>query len=114
MPEKMRSAVDKTLSEAADELVEQMRVAVPVDQGELRDSIQKKPIEDTLGVGRMGYRVVAGERGKGKKAWYVRFVEFGTSTGSPAQPFFFPTYRRLKRRIRSRLTRALRRAAKEA
>jgi len=132
LPEKMRTAADAALAKAADELVADIQAATPVASGDLRDSIKKVP----LGDGRIGYRVVGGEHGKGKKGWYIRFVEHGTKagvkgarttdesgrnrkvqrthSGTRAQPFFWPTYRRSKTRIRSRLTRALKKAAKES
>jgi HK97 gp10 family phage protein len=65
-------------------------------------------------------------------AWYAGIVEFGTqnarlvknyfghrgvqvNVGSmPAQPFFFPPYRALKKRMKSRATRAARKGIKEA
>lgn len=138
LPEQMRVRVDASLSSSADDLVAAIRAAAPVRSGDLRDSIRKVPLED----GQIGYRIVGGERGKGKKGWYLRFVEYGTkaSPGSqgalykrqkgkwrdrrrkdkrahaatPAQPFFWPTYRRMKARIRAARTRALKRGATEA
>ncbi|MGE7196890.1 HK97-gp10 family putative phage morphogenesis protein [Brevundimonas naejangsanensis] len=138
LPEQMRVRVDASLSGSADALVDAIKAAAPVRSGDLRDSIRKVPLED----GQIGYRIVGGERGKGKKGWYLRFVEYGTkaSPGSqgalykrqkgkwrgmrrrdkrahaatPAQPFFWPTYRRMKARIRAARTRALKRGAQEA
>lgn len=71
-------------------------------------------------------------------AFYAHFVEFGTlphnvakgggtvagraqlasgggtgHPGSPARPFFYPSYRALRRRTRSRITRSTRQALKE-
>lgn len=134
LPEKMRSGVDVALSKSADEMVEAIKAAAPVRTGRLRDSIRKEP----LGEGRIGYRVVGGF--KGGDGWHIRFVEFGTKAsageaprrnrnfksvsvmtkvkrahaGTPAQPFFWPTYRKFKSRIRSRRTRALKKGAQEA
>lgn len=127
MPERMRTNVDASLSGSADELVSAIQAAAPDRTGELRASIRK----EALGDGRIGYRVVGGF--KGGKGWYIRFVEFGTKAtpgeaprqnrnfkrtrvmtkakrrhaGTQAQPFFWPTYRKAKSRIRSRRTRAL-------
>lgn len=135
LPEQMRIAADQALSKSADELVDAIKAAAPVRSGDLKGSIKKEP----LGEGRIGYRVTGGERGKGKKGWYIRFVEFGTKAspgeaprqnrnykrtkvatkgkrahaGTPAQPFFWPTYRRSKSRIRARTTRALKKGASE-
>lgn len=45
--------------------------------------------------------------------FYGRFVEFGTEH-SAAQPFFFPTFRANRRRIRAAVSRAVTRGAKKA
>lgn len=47
-----------------------------------------------------------------KDAFYVFFLEFGTSK-SPAFPFFFPAYRLQKRAGKSGITRALKRGLRE-
>ncbi len=135
LPETMRSEADDSLSKSADELVAEIKAGAPKNSGDLRDSIKKEP----LGDGRVGYKVVGGEKGPGKKGWYIRFVEHGTKASpgeAPRQnrnfrrtavltkgkrahaatrafPFFWPAYRRAKSRIRSRLTRALKRGAIE-
>ncbi|MGF7005800.1 HK97-gp10 family putative phage morphogenesis protein [Aminobacter sp. BE322] len=67
-----------------------------------------------------------------EKAYYARWVEFGvaqqqagqkvtdksgrtrksrrTTKGGAAQPFFFPSYRAMRKRIKSRITRAMKKA----
>ncbi len=65
-------------------------------------------------------------------AWYAQIVEFGTRNARivknyfgqegvqvnvgvmPAQPFFYPPYRLLKKRMKSRATRMMRQGIKEA
>ncbi len=74
-----------------------------------------------------------------KKAWYAALVEFGTSAhmikpkrpggllniygrlipsvnhpGASAQPFFYPAWRAIRKRIRSRISRATTRSVKQA
>lgn len=138
LPEQMRSRVDASLSKSADELVDAIKAAAPRRTGDLIAGIRKEP----LGEGRIGYKIIGGECGKGKKGWYIRFVEYGTKASpaspgapykrqkgkwrgrrrkdkrahaaTPAQPFFWPTYRRMKGRIRAARTRALKRGATEA
>ncbi|WP_303698773.1 HK97-gp10 family putative phage morphogenesis protein [Brevundimonas naejangsanensis] len=133
VPPALRAAAEAEMSKQADRLVSEIRAAAPVKTGELAGSIQKKPLDD----GRIGFKVVGGERGK--KGWYIRFVEHGTKAspgeaarqnrnyrrtavmtkgkrahaGTPAQPFFWPTWRRNRRRVRAALGRALKKAAKE-
>jgi HK97 gp10 family phage protein len=46
-----------------------------------------------------------------ERAFYARWVEFGT-VKMVGRPFFFPAYRAVRRRVRGRLTRATRKAAK--
>lgn len=63
----------------------------------------------------------------GGEAFYARFVEFGTAPhvnkgkfagsrhpGTAAQPFFYPGWRVVRRRVKGRVTRAIKAAAKEA
>jgi HK97 gp10 family phage protein len=111
MPRAVREEVKAALVKSADELVGMQQRLVPVKTGALRDSIHYE-IEDE------GLRatVTAGD----KEAFYARFVEFGTpphenqgefkgseNPGAPARPFFSPAFRALRRRIRSRLSRAI-------
>ena len=44
---------------------------------------------------------------------YASWVEFGTKR-SAANPFFWPSYRALRRRVMGRIMRAIRKAIKEA
>src|SRR5690606_19321310 len=81
LPEQMRVRVDASLSSSADALVDAIKAAAPVRSGDLRDSIRKVPLDD----GQIGYRIVGGERGKGKKGWYLRFVEYGTKASPGSQ-----------------------------
>lgn len=43
---------------------------------------------------------------------YPHLVEYGTSN-TPAQPFFWPAYRLLKKRIRNRIKRSISKAVRE-
>lgn len=60
-------------------------------------------------------------------AFYARWVEFGTSAhvneglfagsehpGTTAQPFFYPAWRAIRRRVKGRVTRAITKSAKRA
>ena len=141
VPEKMRQQVDEALSKSADEMVSAMKAAAPRRSGELRDSIKKTKLDEEgriayrVGAGeKYGHATTGRKWGRG---WYIRFVEFGTKAkpseaprqdrryrrtavltkakrghaGTRAQPFFWPTYRKFKSRIRGRVTRALRKGA---
>lgn len=136
LPEVMRTRAEGALEASADELVREIQAVAPRRSGDLADSIEKVPLPE--GEGRVGWRVVGGR--KNGKGWYIRFVEHGTKpspgeapsrnrnyrrtvvmtkgkrahAGTPAQPFFWPTYRRLRARMRGRVTRALKKGAEEA
>lgn len=91
------------------ELVETQKSFAPVDEGELRDSIRQF---DTSNAERISRRVIADakdEKGRPIANW----VEHGTSR-SVARPFFWPAYRLLRRRFKTRMTRQARKDIGEA
>lgn len=115
----IRRHVTEALRENAEELTEAIRRRVPVDDGDLRDSVQwakglpkgklsDGSVREAGAQADLSVRVVAGD----KRSFYAPFVEFG-SRDTPAQPFFFPTYRALKRKLKARLSRAVGKAVKE-
>ncbi len=95
----MRTAVE----EAANEVADAMRRIVAVDQGDLRDSITVTMDDQALRA-----TISAG----GRKAFYARFVEYGTKAKS-AQPFFWPMFRARRQAIKRRLAAAFRKAFKK-
>jgi len=114
IPKSVRKAARDALALGASELVDEMRRLVPVDKGDLRDSIgwtfgsapAGSLVLDTMGGGKdLKVTVYAG----GRDAFYAWFQEFGTKNMSP-NPYFFPSYRKLKRRIKSRITRNINKA----
>lgn len=136
MPAIARSRVKQAIAESADEIVAMQKRFVPADSGALRNSIQQhwgaKPDIKVSGalIGGGGTKgdpdltvwITAGSR----EAYYARWVEFGTgphknggefagtmNPGTPARPFFFPPFRALRRRAIGRISRAVRRAAKD-
>lgn len=125
VPEVARAAAQKAMEEAAQEIVDAMRAAVPVDSGALRDSIgwtwgdvpagsftiteirSGKNKGDQYATLRI--KIYAGD----KKAFYARFVEFGTKTGMVAQPFFFPTWKAKKGDFKRSVREAVRAAVRK-
>lgn len=104
IPLAARQAVQPALDKSADELVAQIERLAPVDEGDLRDSAEARPGEHEL------QRVVTvGD----DVAFYARWVEFGTVENAP-QPYFFPAYRLLKKRLSNRIKRAIGKAVREA
>ncbi len=105
LPLVLKQRIDAALKQNAEELAAMARRNVPVgDSGDLKASIRVEPL-----VGQLGYRVLAGN----KTAFYVRWVEFGTSSGTDATNFFFGSLRGLKPRLKGRVTRAINKALKE-
>lgn len=139
MPNAVRSAMKQALAESADEITDMQRRLAPSSRrgthgnppGELRRSIKQ-----TWGGGKVSYSpVAAGGSVDGDpdltvtlsagnaNVRYAHLVEFGTSPhvlggifagawhpGTAPQPFFFPPYRALRRRAKSRVTRATKKA----
>lgn len=102
IPKAARDAVQPDLDKSTAELVDRMRSLAPKDSGDLKDSIHSEHGDTEL-----QRKVIAGDG----EAFYGRWVEFGTSD-TPAQPFFYPAYRLLKKRIQNRLKRSVAKAIK--
>jgi HK97 gp10 family phage protein len=93
-------AVLEAVGAQAEKLVEMQQRLVPVRHGDLRDSIKSERI--TTGQ-KLGFRVSAGSN----KAFYARWVEFGT-VKTAAEAFFFPAYRASRKQIRAAVRKAIR------
>ncbi|MBB2973950.1 HK97-gp10 family putative phage morphogenesis protein [Mesorhizobium sp. RMAD-H1] len=123
IPAKVEEASRAAMEKSAQELVDMMKRLVPVSvdgshgnlPGTLRDSIGW-----TWGDAPDGSVVVAQSEADSRglkitvyagntKAFYAWFIEAGTRLAA-AHPFFFPSYRALRRRIKSRITRAMKKA----
>lgn len=120
IPEAMRVNVRAEMEDIADDIVQQMYSLAPQDSGDLAGSIGWTWGEAPSGsvvLGEVGGRqygamrltIYAGD----KDTFYARFQEFGT-VKMPANPFFFPTWRANRRRVRGRMTRAIKKAVREA
>lgn len=131
LPIAQKRHIHNALLKNAQELTSLQRRLVPIRKsgrgGGLRRSIKHRFLDP------LKMEISAGDKKKGG-VFYVRFVEFGTRPGkrgrrltiggrkrqqyrnhlgTKAQPFFYPAYRSLRRRLRSRLTRATTKAARE-
>jgi HK97 gp10 family phage protein len=115
MPKRVEDAARKAMETGAEELVSMMKRLAPIDTGDLQMSISwtwgtapkgsvvlAKSDPDSKG---MRITIFAGS----KEAFYARWQEFGT-TEMPANPFFFPSWRALRKRIRSRIVRNMKKA----
>lgn len=117
MPRAVREEIAKALEQSGAELSGLAKRLAPRKTGRLADSIRYE-IEDDLRV-----TVSAGD----KEAFYAAMVEHGTkphenkgrfkgsrNPGTRARPFFFPAYRALKKRIKTRLSRSITKGIKKA
>jgi HK97 gp10 family phage protein len=122
------SEIRPVLGQAAQKIVDLMKRLAPVDDGDLRDSIDWTFGEAPRGalqvaatkVGPLTVTIFVG-------AFYARFVEFGTNPhtvgglfagadhpGTPAQPFFFVSFRASRKEVKRMLIKAVRDAVKKA
>ncbi|ASE38471.1 HK97-gp10 family putative phage morphogenesis protein [Brevundimonas vesicularis] len=115
LPKAVRQNVETALEQNAEDLSAAIKRRVPVEYGDLQKSVTWKKgaasskSRDQGSDPDLTVRVVEGD----KDAFYAPFVEYGTAD-APAQPHFFPTYRSMRRRLKSRLSRAVSKAIKEA
>jgi len=119
LPREYKAEIRVALAQSAEEVAAMARRLAPVESGALRASIGW-----TFGKAPKGSMVLA-EAGSddtdlrvvvfagNDRAFYARWQEFGT-VKMAANPFFFPSYRANRRRIKARITRATRKAARKA
>jgi hypothetical protein len=121
----------KALEQNAEEMVKLAKSIVPVDDGDLRESIGWTYGEAPAGSFAIGQVKASGARASNlritiyagnERAFYARWVEFGTKAhfqpnrgrqhpGTRATGFFYGSYRALRKRMKGRVTRALRKSA---
>ncbi len=132
LPAAAEKRIKEAMGQGADEIVALMKSLVAVDSGDLRDSIgwtwgdapkySQKIASVKSSDGKLVITIYAGN----SKVRYAHLVEFSTRAhenagqfsgtmhpGTKAQPFFFVSYRALRRRTKSRITRAINKSAKE-
>lgn len=129
-----RTAIKAALDKSAAEIVAMQKSLVPRKTGALANSIGYSFGGFTAD--NANVRGVSGGAGGDPdltviihagdaKAFYAAWVEFGTAPhpsggkfegtenpGTPAQPYFYPAYRALKKRAKSRISRATKQAIK--
>jgi HK97 gp10 family phage protein len=135
LPNAARKMIAPAMEQSAKEIVDLARGLAPSGSGDLRASIgwswgdapegsMTLGTVRTTGRGAGNLRIVvyAGD----DRAYYARWVEFGTrphtnagsrpgtrNPGTPARPYFFPAYRSVSRKVRSRISRAVNKSAKQ-
>jgi len=122
LPRQVKAEVRKALDAGAAEIVAMQRTLVPVDSGDLRDSIGytfgKYTAENAnvrgvtagpdSGENELSVTIHAGNA----KAFYAMFQEFGV-VGKAAQPFFYPAWRAGIKKVKRQIASAFRKATKK-
>jgi HK97 gp10 family phage protein len=106
IPPAVRKAVRPAIDKGADELVSRMQYLAPEGEGQLKQGIGKEPIDE------LGVRVVASDTSTSGGGDNALFQEYGTAN-MDRNPFFWPSVNTLKKRVRSRIDRAISKAAKD-
>ncbi|MET3601815.1 HK97-gp10 family putative phage morphogenesis protein [Martelella mangrovi] len=119
LPKVAKTMIRDAMAEQADDIVRMMKSLVPVDNGDLRDSIgwtwgRNVPkgatvvaaVKQSLG-GDLTITVYAGN----EKAYYARWIEFGT-VKMKAQPYFYVSWRANQKNAKRKIRKATRNAAK--
>jgi HK97 gp10 family phage protein len=118
IPTAIKEAVQPALLKSAQENAATMRQLVPVDEGDLKDSITVTPAgQTTPAYSQPGGSMTVPENAAAitvgnSKVRYAHLVEYGTNQSS-AQPFFWPTIRLLKKRTKGRISRAMGKAVRD-
>jgi HK97 gp10 family phage protein len=128
IPANVEKATTAAMEQGAQEMVAMMQRLAPFKSGELRDSIGwtwGDPPEGAMvlgrskevgGPGRKQITIYAGNTqtlvGSRKQFQLARLQEFGTKEMA-ASPFFFPSYRALRKRVRGRITRSMKKAIQD-
>lgn len=126
LPEIYLKTLDKTLMKSGEDMARTARALVPRRTGTLRESIEATVGPASDGVGRAAIVIAGVETTRdahgrftnpdpegGARAFYARWVEFGTKGGVPARPFFFPAFRLMRRLLKRRIKAASKRAARK-
>lgn len=97
----------RELNAQGDMLVQQMISAAPEDKGNLQHSVRKIPGKSDTQIRIMAGGILTTRSAVSSKPYdYARADEFGTRH-MPAKPFFFPTYRLLKKKMISTMKRRI-------
>lgn len=118
IPEAVREAVAPALQKSGDEIAGHMRHLAPKDTGALADSITVTPGGSSTpaysqpgGSQVVPIGAVAITAGN-VDTRYPHLVEYGTAEAA-AQPYFWPSYRLLRKRTGTRIKRALGKAVRD-
>ena len=118
LPDGIAKDIMPAREKGADELVAKAKSIAPVSEaledtpGLLRDSIHREPGRNDLSV------AVTVDAKDAEGRWFAKHVEYGHRTPEgvhvQAVPFFWPSYRVTKKKIRARVARSVTKAVKKA
>lgn len=125
VPEAARRAVVPALEKSADEIAAVMRATVPVDDGDLKESIKvtgpglSTPPYSQPGGSMVVPELTAAITAGNADVRYAHLVEYGHGNGFggstvPPHPFFWPSFRLTRKRALNRIKRAVGKAIREA
>ncbi|MEO9335960.1 HK97-gp10 family putative phage morphogenesis protein [Mesorhizobium sp. SB112] len=118
IPKSVREAVEPSLVQSGEELADMMRRLAPEEDGDLKDSIAvTAPGQTSPAYSQPGGSRVAGElevlvTAGNSDVRYPHLQEYGTAHHE-AQPFFWPAFRLLRKRLQNRTKRAVSKAVRE-
>jgi HK97 gp10 family phage protein len=107
MQARVGASIFPAVVKAAEVIIATQKNLVPVDDGELRDSIHWEKASTAQNEARVN--IIAG----GTEAPYARIIEFGT-VSHPRIRFFFPGYRIRKKQATAIIAKAVRAAVRSA
>lgn len=113
IPVEVRKALEPALQKSATELVTEQKRLAPKDEHHLEQTIRQEPGPHEASVRmKAGGPATTTTNEAGDAYDYALGQEFGTSD-MPANPFFLPAYRLLRKRITLRMKRAVRKATRD-
>ncbi|WP_174800987.1 HK97-gp10 family putative phage morphogenesis protein [Martelella limonii] len=118
IPKEVRAAVDPSLLKSGNELARTVKQLAPEDSGDLKNSVAVTgPKQQTPAYSQPGGSQIVAENTVAvtvgnEDVRYPHLLEYG-STKMPAQPFFWPSVRLLKKRIANRTKRAISKAVRQ-
>jgi len=107
IPNAVRVGLETAMLESADRIVAGAKLRVPVDEGDVQDSIRHHGVREGKRGG-LYVAITAGDKSTEADSYQVaRLLEFGTQK-MVAQPFLLPSFRDNRRRAKSAMQRAIR------
>lgn len=113
IPKAAKQAASPAVNSAAEELARAVRELVHVRHGALRDSVTVTPTGGVAPNGKQARETQAFVSADAGHATYVEYGHMEHGKHVPAEPFFWPAYRLLKRQLQRKIKRAVGQALRE-